>query len=73
VACLALATGFAGLAARAASEVSALSKLLWNWQSLVHRPRQPSHPRSTAGISPEPINQRLEKAPRAPPRHEPKG
>jgi AraC-like DNA-binding protein len=70
VACLALAVGFAGLAARAKSERSLLAELLWGWEGLGNRLRQglrrPGARCPRAVVSPEQMMQRLVEAEQGP-------
>lgn len=70
VACLALAAGFAGLAARAKSERSFLAVLLWRCEGLGNRLRQglrrPGARRPRAVVSPEQMMQRLVEAEQGP-------
>lgn len=60
--CLALATGFAGLAKRKDAEVSFLADLLWHLERLRSRFRLPRANRNGAVVSPEQMMRRLAEA-----------
>ena len=62
LACLALATGFAGLAQRKDAEVSFLADLLWRLEYLLSRFRLPRAKRNGAVVSPQQMMQRLAEA-----------